>query len=78
MVVVTFQGRTVVIEDIESEENGVEDWDSNDDDIMRNLLKMIRRFLVVKMIWGIKSKKNVVPKLVKIGLAFYSYPSLAM
>ena len=49
MVVVTFQGRTVVIEDIESEENGVEDWDSNDDDIMRNLLKMIRRFLVVKM-----------------------------
>ena len=49
MVVVTFQGRTVVKEDIESEENGAEDWDSNDDDIMRNLLKMIRRFLVVKM-----------------------------
>ena len=63
MVVVTFQGRTVVIEDIESEENGAEDWDSNDDDIMRNLLKMIRRFLVVKMRWGKKSKKNVVPKL---------------
>ena len=57
MVVVTFQGRTVVIEDIESEENGAEDWDSNDDDIMRNLLKMIRRFLVVKMRWGKNLRK---------------------
>ena len=49
----------MVIEDIDSEENGAEDWDSNDDDIMRNLLKMIRRFLVVKMRWGKKSKKKV-------------------
>ena len=57
MVVVTFQGRTVVKEDIESEENGAEDWDSNDDDIMRNLLKMIRRFLVVKMRWGKNLRK---------------------